>query len=174
VHSGWPFCVKTCLISTINSLHDKLTFRALQQQEEPPFELLLLADPSQDLVEAYLVHAEVFLAEIERDIIGVVVLCPLEPGQYEIKNIAVSPAHQGQGVGQFLIKNAIQMAHQMGIKSLRIGTANSSIAQLYLYQKMGFELKTIQVDFFLENYAEPIFENGLQAKHLLILEMSLG
>ncbi len=157
----------------MSNQHKKLSFRALQQQEEPPFELLLLADPAMEVLEFYLPQSSIFLALIEDELVGVIVLFPLAQGQCEIKNVAVSPTFQGQGIGQFLIKNAIAVATQQGYQSLIIGTANSSVGQLYLYQKMGFELKSIKANFFLENYPEPIFENGLQAKHLLVLEIGL-
>lgn len=110
----------------------------------------------------------------EKAILGVVVLFPLTTETVEIKNVAVKPELQGQGIGGFLIENAVQLALLNKQKSICIGTANSSIGQLYLYQKLGVEITDIKRHFFTDNYAEPIFENGIQAKHMLMLTRQLN
>ena len=42
-----------------------------------------------------------------------------------------------------------------------------------VYQKEGFEMKEIVKDFFLYNYDKPIYENGIQCKHMIILNKNL-
>jgi len=51
--------------------------------------------------------------------------------------------------------------------------SHSSLGQLKLYRKLGFNLTEIKKNFFLDHYTEPIFENGIQAKDMLILTRSL-
>jgi ribosomal protein S18 acetylase RimI-like enzyme len=150
-----------------------LTFRQLDEQEENPFELLLLADPSKELIEKYLKSSLIFVAEQNKEIIGTVVLQSLSESIAEIKNIAVLPEQQGQGIGTYLIENIITVANREGFKSILIGTANSSIGQIYLYQKLGFEITEIRNNFFIDNYSEPIYENGIQAKDMIILTQEL-
>ena len=87
----------------------------------------------------------------------------------EIKNVAVKPEFQGQGIGSYLIENVVQIASLNRQKSICIGTANSSLGQLYLYQKLGFDISEIRKNFFIDNYKEPIYENGIQAKHMIML-----
>lgn len=60
----------------------------------------------------------------------------------------------------------------MGCTNLITGTGNSRIGQLDLYQKEGFDIPKIVKNFFLKNYKEPIFENGIQYKHRFKLEKS--
>ncbi len=91
----------------------------------------------------------------------------------EIKNVAVKPAFQGQGIGRYLIENVIKIATLEKRKSICIGTANSSIMQLYLYEQLGFEITETIKDFFTINYDKPIYENGVQAKHMLVLTRQL-
>jgi aminoglycoside 6'-N-acetyltransferase I len=98
----------------------------------------LLADPSKDLVEVYLKQSDVFTATQNDRTLGVIVLFPLTEEKVEIKNVAVIPEFQGQGIGSYLIENAALVASLNKQKSICIGTANSSIGQLYLYQKIGF------------------------------------
>lgn len=150
-----------------------LSFQKLTANEQPPYDLLLLADPSKDLVDDYLKHADVYLAKHEGQTVGVIVLLPLAEDTVEIKNLAVKPNHQGQGIGRYLIENAIDVARQDHRKSICIGTANSSLHQLRLYQSLGFAITGIKRDFFTDNYPEPIYEDGIQAKHMLVLTRAL-
>lgn len=150
-----------------------ITFDKVDKDDQIPYELLLLADPSKDLIDAYLKMSDIFMARKNDEIIGVVVLFPLTAEIVEIKNIAVKQKYQGQGIGSYMIENVVKVALLNGHKSICIGTANSSVGQLYLYQKHGFEITDIKRYFFTDNYAEPIFENGIQAKHLLVLTKQL-
>ncbi len=153
---------------------EKITFDKLDQNKQVPYELLLLADPSKNLVDEYLKHSEIYTARLNDETIGIVVLFPLTTETIEIKNVAVKPEFQGQGLGSFLIENAVQVASLNRQKNICIGTSNSSVGQLYLYQKLGFEITDIKRHFFTDNYAEPIYENGIQAKHMLILTRQLN
>jgi ribosomal protein S18 acetylase RimI-like enzyme len=150
-----------------------ITFTKLGKDDQTPYELLLLADPSKDLVDKYLKQSDTFIARQNEETLGIIVLFPLTEETVEIKNISVKPELQGQGIGSYLIENAIMLAAFKKYKTVIIGTANSSIGQLYLYQKFGFEITEIRKNFFIDNYPEPIYENGLQAKHMLILTRPL-
>jgi len=152
----------------------KISIRPLGKQEEVPYKLLLLADPNQEVIDAYLKNSSIYIAVLADETVGVFVLFPLSDERVEIKNIAVAEPHQDKGIGKILLSEAIRIAQQHHYQSIWIGTANSSIAQLYLYQKMGFEIMEIKKDFFLQNYPDPIFENGIQAKHLLLLSQALS
>jgi len=155
-------------------IKENLAFNKFDKEEQLPYELLLLADPSKDLVNEYLKSSDIYVARYNAEILGIVVLFPLTTEAVEIKNVAVKTEFQGQGLGRFLIANAVQVAVLNRQKSICIGTANSSIGQLYLYQKLGFEITDIKRHFFTDNYAEPIYENGIQAKHMLILTRQLN
>lgn len=150
-----------------------VTFTKLNGNDQPPYELLLLADPSKALVDKYLKQSAVFVAKQNEETIGVILLFPLTEAIVEIKNVAVKPEFQGRGIGRYLIENAINVAALEKYKSICIGTANSSIGQLYLYQKLHFEITEIKKFFFTQNYADPIFENGIQAKHMIVLTQDL-
>lgn len=133
----------------MNFENQTISFKRLEEGQKTPFDLLLLADPSKNLIDRYLKKSEVFTAVYKEEIISVVVLFPLSSDNLEIKNLAVNPNLQGKGIGSFLIENVIQKAKDSGYKLVRIATANSSVRQLQLYQKLGFELAEIKKDFFL-------------------------
>ena len=90
--------------------NEDLTFNKLDKDEKIPYDLLLLADPSKELIDGYLKHSDVFIAKQHDKTIGVIVLFPLTVETVEIKNIAVKPEFQGQGIGSYLIENLVQIA----------------------------------------------------------------
>lgn len=153
--------------------HSSIVISPLNEEQNIPYALLLLADPSKEMIDAYLKRSTIFVAMLNLNVIGALVLFPLSAHSAEIKNIAVKREWQGKGIGKLLLDHAVEAARKENYKSICIGTANSSIGQLYLYQKKGFEITGIVKDFFTDNYADPIYENGIQAKHRLLLKRNL-
>lgn len=151
-----------------------VTIRAIAPGEELPMELLLLADPSPEMIASYIYQARVYVAEKDERLIGVYALTLTEPGRPEIRNLAVAEDFQGQGIGKLLLRHAIERARENGAERLLIGTGNSSVGQLYLYQKMGFEITAIRKNYFVQHYPAPLTENGIPCRHMLMLEMELG
>ncbi|MFM1650732.1 GNAT family N-acetyltransferase [Brevibacillus sp. B_LB10_24] len=141
--------------------------------EAVPRDLLLLADPSPEFVEDYVSRGECFIAEADGQAIGVYVLLPTRPGTVELVNIAVDEKHQGKGIGKRLVAHAIQQAKSKGYRTIEVGTGNSSIGQLALYQKCGFRMTGIDRDFFVRHYPEEIFEQGIQCRDMVRLSQDL-
>ncbi|MCM3739452.1 GNAT family N-acetyltransferase [Oceanobacillus luteolus] len=150
-----------------------MEIRLLRIDEMPPMDLLLLADPSREIVEEYVKRGECFLAEMESEIVGVYVLLPTRPETVELVNVAVAEEFHGQGIGKKLVKHAIQTAKDKGYQTIEVGTGNSSIGQLALYQKCGFRISGVDRDFFIRHYEEEIFENGIQCVDMIRLSQDL-
>lgn len=136
-------------------------------------DLLLLADPSKEFVLEYMKRGECFVAEIEQQTVGIYVLLPTRPKTVELVNVAVAVKQQGRGIGKQLIVNAMKTAKAKGYKTIEIGTGNSSIGQLALYQKCGFRIIGVDLDYFVSHYSEEIFENGIQCKDMIRLAKDL-
>ncbi|WP_062049049.1 GNAT family N-acetyltransferase [Bacillus sp. JCM 19034] len=151
-----------------------MRIRELNNNEEPPIDLLLLADPSRRLVEEYLKRGVCYVAEDNKAIVGVYVLLPTRPETVELVNIAVSEDEQGKGIGKQLLMDAIQKSKQMGYKTIEVGTGNSSIDQIALYQKCGFRIIGVDRDFFIRHYEEKIFENGIWCRDMLRLSQDIN
>ncbi|EOS58467.1 hypothetical protein C812_00386 [Paenibacillus barengoltzii G22] len=148
--------------------------RLLENHEEVPLDLLLLADPSQEMIAEYLQRGQCYVGLDEREqIIAVIVLLPTRPGTLEIVNIAVREAFQGRGIGKKLIQFAMDQAREKNAKTIEIGTGNSSVGQLLLYQKCGFRITGIDRDFFIRHYPEKIYENGIQCRDMIRLSLDL-
>ncbi|OAB43786.1 GNAT family N-acetyltransferase [Paenibacillus glacialis] len=134
-----------------------------------PIDLLLLADPEEQAIQAYITRSSCYVKEMDGKVVGTYVILPTRPHTMEIMNIAVEESLQGKGIGKQLIQHAIQTSRELGYTSIEIGTGNSSIPQLYLYQKCGFRIVGIDKDYFTQHYDEPIFENGLQCRDMVRL-----
>ena len=81
--------------------------------------------------------------------------------------------YQGRGIGKKLLEYALSEAREKGFQDIQIGTANSSTGQLALYQKMGFEMDSILKSFFIYNYPEPMYENGIWVQDMVVLKRVL-
>jgi len=137
------------------------------------YSILLLADPSKEIVDDYIARGKVFTAIAEENIVGVYVLIYTRPETIEIVNIAVKEDWQGKGIGKTLLKDAIIKSKSLGAKVLDIGTGNSSIYQLTLYQKIGFRIVGVDKDFFVKHYEEDIYENDIRCIDMVRLSMDL-
>ena len=150
-----------------------MTTKLLQKDEPIPYELLLLSDETVEAINKYITDSEIYSLEIEDISVGIYALYELNKDEIEIKNIAVSEDFQRKGIGMFLLQDAIERAKKKGYKTIIIGTAETSVYQLKLYQRAGFQQFDIKKDFFLENYVEPIFEDGILLKDMIMLKMEL-
>ena len=134
-----------------------------------PLAMLLEADPSEKQVLSYLTRCHCFLAEADGEAVGVCAVLPLADGMsYELMNIAVGPKQQG--IGSKLLEGVIAIVKTMDTKRLLVGTGTFG-CQLTFYQRAGFRVVSVDKDFFLRNYDEPIYEHGIQHKDMLRLEL---
>ncbi|GAK50547.1 putative acyltransferase [Candidatus Moduliflexus flocculans] len=157
----------------IHLSQDRIQIHKITDDDELPWELLLLADPSREFVSAYLANGECYIAKLQGELVGEFLIMPKAPDVWELMNIAVTEARHGQGIGKALLAEAIRIVRQYGAKTLEVGTGNCGFMQLAFYQKAGFRIVGVERDFFLKHCAEPIFENGIQCVDMVRLELSL-
>ena len=145
----------------------------LPAANEPPYALLEEADPSRVNIDAYLTKGECFVAHHKTEMVGVLVLMPHNAQIIEIKNVAIKSAYRGQGIGSYLLKYSCILASDRSFQKVIIGTGNSSINQIALYQKLGFEMYELRQNYFVDHYADVIIENGIQCKHMIMFQKKL-
>ena len=133
--------------------------------------LLLTADPDKNSIYKYISDSAILVARDESNLIGVAVL-KNESGQFELVNIAVKDNYQGRGIAKQLIAEIKLLAKSMGAKELLVGTGNSSLSQLALYQKCGFRIDHVETDYF-STYPMPIYENGIRCLDKIVLHIGL-
>lgn len=136
-------------------------------------DLLLEADPSEQNINKYLKKGFIYLAEHEKKTAGVLVLMQIGDSSMEIMNLAVNDHFRGKGIAKKLIAHARQVCADQNIAYLEIGTGNSSLNQLALYQKCGFRMEKVIGNYFIDHYGEQIFENGIQCMDMVRLKMNI-
>jgi len=56
-----------------------------------------------------------------------------------IEDVVVSEDARGKGVGEKLVKHAVQVANQSSVKSIDLTARSSRVAAISLYEKVGFQ-----------------------------------
>jgi aminoglycoside 6'-N-acetyltransferase I len=138
-----------------------------------PYELLLLADETIEAVNKYLFDSDVYIAKIEKEVVGVFCLLPHNAETIEIMNIAVSLEMQNNGIGSRLMSEIEKIARKANYKTIIVGTADCGLKQIHFYEKNGYAQYDLKKDFFLEKFGEPIFENGIMLKDMVMLRKNI-
>ena len=144
-----------------------------QTKDIVPSDLLLLSDPSEEVIAEYIDASVQFVALLDAEIVGALLLLKTRPGTMEIMNVSVYEKYQNKGIGKQLIKKAIEFAKERGVKTLEIGTGNPGVIQMMLYQKCGFRIVGVEPDYFRKNHTEKIFENGIECRDMIRMRMEL-
>jgi N-acetylglutamate synthase-like GNAT family acetyltransferase len=87
---------------------------------------------------AEIASKEVWVAEVDGEIVGVVVARP-EADHVFVDNVAVDPAAQGEGVGRALLERAEQRAAELGVGEIRLLTNVRMTANRALYAHLGWD-----------------------------------
>jgi len=140
-------------------------------QDEIPLDLLLLSDPSEEVIAEYIDLSITFVARIHTKVVGALLLLKTRPRTMEIMNVSVYEEYQNKGIGRQLIIKAIEYAKENNIKTLEIGTGNPGVIQMMLYQKCGFRIVGVELDYFRKNHKEKIFENGIECRDMIRMRM---
>ena len=133
-----------------------------------PMGLLLQADPSIKKVEGYLRQSKCFIAKLKGQVVGACIVKRISEDAYELINISVAPENQKIGIGRKLLQHVIISTRKTKVKRLELGTGTFGY-QLAFYQREGFRVDAVEKGFFLVNYEEPIYEDGIQLKDMLRL-----
>ncbi len=142
-----------------------------QTKESIPNDLLFLSDPSEEVIAEYIHLSVNFVARSNAKIVGALLLLKTRPRTMEIMNISVYEEHQNKGIGKKLLKAAIEYAKENKIRKLEIGTGNPGVVQMLLYQKCGFRIVGVELDYFRKNHDKKIYENGIECRDMIRMEM---
>ncbi|MCP2597545.1 ribosomal protein S18-alanine N-acetyltransferase [Candidatus Aminicenantes bacterium AC-335-B20] len=91
-----------------------------------------------------------FIIEDSRDnrIIGYVIYWVIGD-EAHINNIALHPEYRGKGIGEFVLRKIIELIKKAGAKSVSLEVRPSNIPARKLYRKLGFQLKAIRKDYYI-------------------------
>ncbi len=142
-----------------------------QSNASIPTDLLLLSDPSEEVIAEYIHLSINFVARLDDKIVGALLLLKTRPKTMEIMNISVYEEYQNKGIGKQLIFKAIEYAKENKVQTLEIGTGNPGTMQMMLYQKCGFRIVGVELDYFRKNHNERIYENGIECRDMIRMRM---
>lgn len=145
--------------------------RIPHEQKRMYSKLLLLADEQWDLVEEYLDRGEMW-AVVEQGVVRAECVVTDEgQGLVEVKNLAVAPAFQRQGLGRALVCH-VQKTYAASFERLRICTGDSPLTVPF-YESCGLSVVRRVPGYITEHYDHPIYEAGKLLTDLVVLEMEL-
>lgn len=131
--------------------------------------LLLEADPDEGMIDRYLEKGRMYLLREDGEAAAVAVVVTLEDGACELKNIAVDPQRRRRGCGAALLRAVMQEeARQHAV--MLVGTTKPTEP---FYRSLGFAYSHTVERFFVDNYPEPIYEDGVQCVDMRYLKRRL-
>ncbi|MGG1923864.1 GNAT family N-acetyltransferase [Chryseobacterium sp. NRRL B-14798] len=153
---------------------EDFTFHQLNFDSEIPYHLLLLADETKEAINQYIFNSDIYLLHNGTENIAVMALYRKSDTELEIKNVAVIESYRSKGIGSILMNKAKEIAKENHYKILTVGTSDTGFQQIRFYEKNGFIRSGILKDFFIKNYPDPIYENGLQMRDMVVLSHHLA
>lgn len=147
-----------------------MKFLKIENNKKRYIDLLLLGDEEEEMIDKYLERGEMYILDDN----GIKAECVVtDEGNkiLEIKNIAVSPKFQKQGYGKKLIE-FITEKYSENFSVIQAGTGDSPLT-IPFYEKCGFKKSHIVKNFFIDNYKNPIYEEGVQLIDMIYLQKNL-
>ena len=147
-----------------------IEIREVVENKKQFLSLLLLADEEEDMIDRYIADGTMYVLD-DNGVKGECVVLNVGNNTLEIKNIAIHPDYQRKGYGQTFIDFIIEK-YKGEYSVLQVGTGESQTT-IPFYEKCGFIRSHIIPNFFTNNYANPIYENGVQLVDMVYLERAL-
>ncbi len=141
----------------------------IEENKKDYMGLLLLADPCEEAIERYLYDGDLYVYRDGGTVVAAAVLYPLEDEGCELKNIAVLENLQGKGIGSAFLRLIMGEASKKFTHML-VGTTSQTQG---FYKSLNFQYSHTIPNFFVDNYPEPIFENGIQCVDMRCFSIKL-
>lgn len=140
-------------------------FKKVTGNKKEYLDLLLLADPSEAMIDRYLEEGEMYVLSEN----GSVICEAVVDLRGELKNIAVNPYRHKEGIGKKMIDTLCE-TYKTRFNFLYVGTSDSGVS---FYTKCGFAYSHTVKNFFLDNYPELIIDDGKPCIDMIYLKRKL-
>lgn len=131
--------------------------------------LLLIGDESEPMVERYLDAGDLFVGFIDDEAVAVCVSVQISEELTEVKNLAVLAEFRRQGIGRRMLSHVEQLNRG---RTVQLGTGETP-STLRFYRSCGYRYSHRIPDFFIDNYPNPIIEEGVELRDMLYLRKRL-
>jgi ribosomal protein S18 acetylase RimI-like enzyme len=135
------------------------------------------AEDSPAQLDAYLHDGTVLVARLGDGIVGHLQLVDTqEDGEVELKNMAVTAAARGTGIGRLLVDRAVSALQAEGQRRLVVATAAADVGNLRFYQRCGFRFSRVEHDVFgpAAGYADDLVIDGIPLRDEVWFEQRLS
>lgn len=98
-------------------------------------DLKVLRDPQRHILDG---GGQIFFALDGDDAVGTVAAVRTAPDVFELAKMGVKPSHQGRGIGELLVRAAIEYAAATGAAKMFLDTNDTLGTAIRLYERLGF------------------------------------
>lgn len=148
-----------------------MEIKEIKDNKKQFLSLLLLADEQENMIDKYIDRGIMYVLDDEGIIKAECIITDEQNGVLEIKNLAVKPEYQRKGYGKvmidFIVKN-----YKEKYSILQVGTGDSPLT-IPFYEQCGFIRSHYIKNFFIDNYEQPIYEDGIQLIDMIYLQRKL-
>lgn len=148
-----------------------MKIQQITENKQKYMDMLLIADPQEDMIERYLDAGEMFVLIDDCEIRTICVVKLLNNHKCELKNLATRMEDRGKGYAKYMI-NYLCEHYSNSCDTMYVGTGNCT-KTIEFYEKCGFVNSHIVANFFLDNYREPIYEDGIRLRDMIYLKKRL-
>lgn len=143
----------------------------ITENKEDFLDILLLADPEEQMIQTYLEKGDLFALYDEEVLRSACVVMMLNNRKCELKNLATLSEDRGQGYASHLV-NYICEYYSYSCDTMYVGTGNTP-KTLEFYKSLGFVNSHVKANFFITYYQQPIYEDGRRLRDMIYLKRQL-
>lgn len=134
-------------------------FRKIRRNKKEYMELLLEADPAEEMIDQYLADGALFILEEDGRLLAAAVVVMLGEQECELKNLAVAETVRKRGYGRKMVEYLCGLYRKTCCR-MYVGTADVPCGCMDFYRTLGFRY-THTVKGFFSQYPEPVYEKGM-------------
>ncbi|WP_295083952.1 GNAT family N-acetyltransferase [Ruminococcus sp.] len=149
-----------------------ISIEEIKAEKTDFIELLLIGDEQEEMIVKYLDRGRLFVLKNDAAVCAACVVTDEGDFTLELKNIAVYPQFQRQGLGRIMI-DYIERKFAGAFLRITAGTGDSPLTVPF-YEKCGFRRYSVIRNFFIDNYDHPIIEEGVRLCDMICFEKELS
>lgn len=127
--------------------------------------LLLIGDESESMIDRYIDQGILYVGFIDNEPVAVCVTIG-NGAEVEVKNLAVLPEFRCHGCGRVMLQHVEQLNRE---STIILGTGETP-STLRFYNSCGYVYSHRIPNFFTDNYAYPIIEEGITLRDMIYLK----
>lgn len=130
---------------------ENLQIIKVEDNKEDYMELLLEADPDENVVNKYIQTGDLYVIKSEEKVLAQIVITKVDEETWELKNIATLAEARGKGLAGILIEYVFN-EYKSKYRRMIVGTTENMIP-FYVLNWFNKYYKTVK-NFFVDNYSE--------------------